>query len=205
MVNALSLCVLSLSACATQVSDDGAKASTTDGSDETATTTEQSDLDGDTGTTGEAVDAFVPDDGRYVSSDFRLKEDSCGMDEFVSLGSLMPSNYNLTAAADSGSFLLASSEQRTETGCSAGALDPESGLAIFTCDTFREGYRSPYGDGFDMEVSFAGEVTEDQVVAGGLTVTLHCMVGSYCDEFARNGIEFPCTIGGDLVLEPIDQ
>ncbi len=201
--------ILFLSACAAQISDDGSRTSVDDGSGDAATTVEQSaaeDAGDDTGSAGgsDAVDAFVPDDGRYVTSDFRLKEDSCGIEEIVSVRSLMPSTYVLTAATDTDSFLLASSEQRTETGCSAGALDPETGLALFSCDTFREGYRSPYGDGFDMEVSFSGEVTESQVVAGGLTVTLHCMVGSYCDEFARNGLVFPCTVGGDLVLEPVD-
>ena len=26
-----------------------------------------------------------------------------------------------------------------------------------------------------------------------------------CDDLARNGVDFPCTIGGDLLLQPVDQ
>ena len=159
--------------------------------------------DGDTGSSaGNAgPPAFIPDEGRYETVEFRLKEDSCGINDFAPVVSLMPSYFGVTSAADDDQFMLGSVEQGTETGCAASALDPESGLADFTCETFREGYRSPYGNGFDMEVSFSGEITEDQMVAGELTVVLHCMVGGACDEFARNGVPFPCTIGGDLVLQ----
>ena len=31
------------------------------------------------------------------------------------------------------------------------------------------------------------------------------MVGDYCAEFARNGVAFPGTIGGDLVLQPASR
>ncbi|HCH62647.1 MAG: hypothetical protein CL927_12495 [Deltaproteobacteria bacterium] len=202
--------VLFLGACAEGTMESSDKASSNNSSSDdgsgTTATDDETDSTGETGAdsdTGAA--AFVPDEGRYEPIDFRLKEDTCGLDNFASVASLMPSTFGLTANDAADRFNLGSAEQGTETTCTVSPLDAETGLAEFACETFREGYRSPYGDGFDMEVSFSGEVTEDQVVAGGLTVVLHCMVGGYCDEFARNGIAFPCTIGGDLVLQSSAQ
>ena len=161
---------------------------------------------GDTGTVDEEVDAaFVPTDGGYEYLEFRLKEDSCGIDSVAPVTSLMPSNYGLSASDAVDGFRLGSTDQGTETECTVGALDPETGLANFACDSFREGYRSPYGEGFDMEVSFSGDVTDEQLIAGPLTIVLYCMAGGFCDDLARNGVAFPCTIGGDLLLQPVDQ
>lgn len=203
------LSVLVTTACARSVDESPSKGGDADSTVEDGTGTTEASPDADDtaadDTAEPAPEAFIPDEGRYESADFRLKEDSCGIDSVAPVTSLMPGSYGLTADTAADRFLLASSEQGTETGCTVGPLDPETGLALFTCDSFREGYRSPYGNGFDMEVSFEGEITEDQVVAGGLTVILHCMVGDYCAEFARNGVAFPCTIGGDLVLQPASR
>ena len=205
----LCLTVAVLSACATSEDKDGESSASTDGEswDPQAANGSSTDADADGGAdTGSATpEAFIPEDGLYGAIDFRLKEDTCGIDGVVAVTSLMPSNYQLAADEAADRFVMGAPEQGTETGCTVGALDPETGLALFTCDSFREGYRSPYGDGFDMEVSFAGELTEEYVLAGPLTVVLHCMVGDYCEEFANSGVEFPCTIGGDLVLEFSEQ
>ena len=200
-MRSLLLSVAFLSACASgkAESDEADSPSSSDGF--------AAETSGDSGAadTGEAAEeapqAFLPDEGSYRAADFRLKEDTCGIDSVAPVTSLMPSTFQLSGVQATGAFEMASDEQGTQTGCTMGALDDETGLAYFSCDSFREGYRSPYGDGFDMEVSFSGEATEDRVVAGQLTVVLHCMVGDFCDEFARSGVEFPCTLGGDLVLE----
>jgi len=204
----LSLSIAFVSACGTSGSEaDGKNSSPADGGpgfDAASDTTDTGDINAD-----EAGDAaatpFVLDEGGYEYLEFRLKEDTCGIDSVASVTSLMPSSYGLTTGAATDRFVLSSSDQGTETGCTVGALDPESGLAYFACDTFREGYRSPYGDGFDMEVSFSGEVTEEQLIAGPLTIVLHCMVGDFCEDLAQNGVDFPCTVGGDLLLQPTAQ
>ena len=197
------LSVAFVCACESDTSDAEAKnASETDG-DLDFGDSDDSEPDGDT---GEAVpEAFIPSGGAYASIDFRLKEDSCGIDSVAPVTSLMPGDYALNAGDIADQFVLGSPDQGTETNCTSSALDPETGLAYFTCDTFREGYRSPYGDGFDMEVSYEGEVTEDNVLAGPITIVLHCMVGGVCDQFADSGVAFPCTLGGDLLLQVQDQ
>lgn len=197
--------VVFLAACARSPGDGANKADDTTAAGEDSGTVLELD-DGDDGSTddsGEAgLELQVPPEARLSTSEFRLKEDSCGIDEVASVESMMPTSFDLTAEASPGVFTLASDEQRTSTPCTVEAFDAETGLTPFACESFREAYRSPYGGGFDMEVSFAGEVTSDDIVAGGLTVVIHCMAGSVCDDFARSGVAFPCTVGGDLILRP---
>jgi len=203
-VRTLIAVTLLLSGCAASISEPEKDGSVTTDPSEEAEMIADSGTPGTSEDTGEAEAAapvFPLVENRYGTREFRLKEDSCGIDTVAPVTSLMPTSFELSTVEAVDTFLLSNREQRTETACAVTTVSDDAALAEFSCESFRESYESPYGSGFDMEVAFEGELTSDNVIAGGLEVVLHCMAGSVCDDFARRGLAFPCTIAGDLILD----